>query len=111
MIDSFGCTHDTTMNVLVSENPIAAFTFSDECFGTATAFADQSNDNGGLTPIDSWDWDFDNDGVVDNTTPSPTYTFPASGVYPAGGSFDNNNDAYDFVPQFNSSGDYLGLSA
>jgi len=83
VVDSFGCTHDTTMNVLVSENPIAAFAFSDECFGTATAFTDQSIDNGGLTPIDAWDWDFDNDGTTDDSNQNPTNVYAAEGVYTA----------------------------
>ncbi|WP_011308635.1 PKD domain-containing protein [Methanosarcina barkeri] len=29
----------------------------------------------------SWTWDFDNDGVVDNTDQNPTYTFTAAGNY------------------------------
>jgi len=29
----------------------------------------------------NWAWDFDNNGVVDNTTPSPVYTYTAAGTY------------------------------
>ena len=81
--DSFGCFHDTTLNVTVSENPIAAFTFSDECFGTATGFTDQSNDNGGTTPIDSWEWDFEDDGSIDDTNQNPTNLYGQEGVFTA----------------------------
>jgi gliding motility-associated-like protein len=83
VIDSLGCSHDTLLNVTVSENPIAGFTFSDECFGTNTTFTNQSLDNGGTTPIDSWEWDFDGDGVIDDNTsnPNPTNLFDTAGVY------------------------------
>lgn len=29
----------------------------------------------------SWAWDFQNDGVVDSTAPSPSFTYPAAGAY------------------------------
>ncbi|MEO1050104.1 MAG: PKD domain-containing protein [Bacteroidota bacterium] len=29
-----------------------------------------------------WAWDFDNDGTPDDSSPDPTFTFPAPGVYP-----------------------------
>lgn len=81
VVDTFGCVHDTTMNVTVSENPIASYTYSNECYGTGTVFTDLSNNNGGTTPIDTWEWDYDGNGTIDNTTQSPTYTFPAAGTY------------------------------
>ncbi|TXB67068.1 PKD domain-containing protein [Vicingus serpentipes] len=81
VIDSVGCSHDTILNVIVSENPIAAFTFSDECFGTNTTFTNQSLDNGGVTPIDTWSWDFDGDGVEDDNVSDPTFLFTSSGTY------------------------------
>jgi PKD repeat protein len=31
--------------------------------------------------ITSWQWDFNNDGIVDATTANPTFTFPATGDY------------------------------
>jgi len=79
--DTFGCVHDTTINVTVSENPIANYTYSNECYGTGTVFTDLSNNNGGTTPIDTWEWDYDGNGTIDNTTQSPTYIFPAAGTY------------------------------
>jgi gliding motility-associated-like protein len=79
IVDSNGCTHDTTITVNVSAQPTAAFTFTNECFGTATGFTDLSNSNGGT--IASWDWDFQNDGIVDNTVQNPTNGYPAAGTY------------------------------
>lgn len=81
VVDSFGCVHDTTLNVTVSENPIAAFTFTDECYGTATSFTDQSNNNGGTTPIDTWEWDFESDNTIDDTNQNPTNTYSSEGSY------------------------------
>ncbi|MCB0380216.1 MAG: PKD domain-containing protein, partial [Flavobacteriales bacterium] len=81
VVDTFGCVHDTTINVTVSENPIANYTYSNECYGAGTVFTDLSNNNGGTTPIDTWEWDYDGNGTIDNTTQSPTYTFPAAGTY------------------------------
>ncbi|MCL4855915.1 MAG: PKD domain-containing protein, partial [Flavobacteriales bacterium] len=51
--DSHGCNHDTTITVTVSENPIADFDHTIECFGTSTTFTDASNNNGGTTNIDT----------------------------------------------------------
>lgn len=80
--DSHGCNHDTTITVTVSENPIADFDHTIECFGTSTTFTDASNNNGGTTNIDTWEWDFDGNGTIDNTTQSPTFNFPSAGNYP-----------------------------
>ncbi len=75
------CGHDTTINVIVSALPTAGFTFTNECFGTSTGFTDLSNGNGGT--ITTWQWDFDNNGVIDNTTQNPTNGYPAAGTYTA----------------------------
>lgn len=79
--DNFGCTHDTTLIVTVSENPIASYTHTTECYGTATTFTNTSSDNGGTTNINTWQWDFDGNGSIDNSTQSPTFSFPSAGSY------------------------------
>jgi PKD repeat protein len=33
------------------------------------------------TPITSWSWDFDNDGVIDSHEQNPTYTYTTAGSY------------------------------
>ena len=81
VVDTFGCVHDTTLNVIVSENPIANFTHSNECYGTATTFTDLSNNNGGTTNIDTWGWDYDGNGTIDNATQNPTNIFSSAGTY------------------------------
>ena len=44
-------------------------------------FTSTVNLNGG--PAVTYSWDFNNDGVVDNTAASPTFTYPAYGTYTA----------------------------
>ena len=59
--------------------PTAAFT-SDVQSGNApltVKFTDQSTGTGPLT----YTWDFNNDGSVDNTTQSPSYTYTNPGTY------------------------------
>ncbi len=73
------CSHDTTINIDVSDIPVAAFTFNNVCFGTTTSFTDLSNPNGGT--ITNWNWDFQNDGLVDNTSQNTTNGYPAAGSY------------------------------
>ncbi len=79
--DSHGCNDDTTITVTVSENPIANYSHTIECFGTANSFTDLSNSNGGTTNIDTWQWDFDGNGTIDNSTQNPTFVFTAAGTY------------------------------
>jgi len=79
VVDTFGCVHDTTIDVVVSDNPSANFTFPNVCFGTTTSFTDLSNANGGT--LTNWNWDFTNNGSVDNITQTPTNGYPAVGSY------------------------------
>jgi PKD repeat protein len=71
------CSHDTTINVVVSQNSTAIFTASNACLGVATNFTDAS-----LGGVDTWGWDFNNDGTVDNTTQNPSFTFGTTGTFP-----------------------------
>jgi PKD repeat protein len=44
--------------------------------GSTIQFTDQS-----LGLITSWEWDFDNDGIIDATTRNPEYSYSQSGTY------------------------------
>ena len=79
LVDANGCINDTTLNVTVSAQPTAIFSHTIECFGATTAFTDLSNPNGGT--ISNWDWDFTNNGTVDNASQNPTNGYPAAGSY------------------------------
>ncbi|AKB82085.1 cell surface protein [Methanosarcina barkeri 3] len=65
-------------NSTPSEPPISAF-LADVTNGTApltVKFTDQSTGN-----ISSYSWDFDNDGIIDSTEQSPSYTYGTAGTY------------------------------
>ncbi len=66
--------------VFVQIEPKAAFSTDTGCLGQPTHFTD-------LTQVSTpwhYQWDFDNDGVVDDTTQgSTTFTYPAAGNYSA----------------------------
>jgi gliding motility-associated-like protein len=71
------CVHDTTINVTVTESSIANFTATTTCLGSATNFTDIST-----VGVDTWNWDFDNNGTVDNSTQNPSFTFTSTGTFP-----------------------------
>ncbi|RKY18038.1 MAG: hypothetical protein DRP63_02725, partial [Planctomycetota bacterium] len=60
--------------------PSAGFTWSPEkpLVGESVQFSDTSTGD-----IDTWGWDFDDDGVVDSTEQNPRHTYSAAGVYTA----------------------------
>ncbi len=60
-------------------NPVANFSAPTVCEGNLTTFSDLSTPAGS---VNSWAWDFNNDGTPDATAQYPTYTFPAGGTYP-----------------------------
>lgn len=88
--DRRGCTDVYTDSVVVYTLPVADFTSTGDSCGTDTAclgmphqFTDLSTLGAGGGSIVSWEWDFDNDGVVDDTSPNPVFTYTAIGTYSA----------------------------
>ena len=68
--------------VPVSVAPVGPFAAFEGVPVTGTApltvvFTDKSTGTGPLT----YTWDFNNDGITDNTTQSPSYTYGTAGVY------------------------------
>lgn len=74
-----GCTDTATVVITVNEMPTAGFSFNNVCFGSLVNFTDTSNANGGV--ITNWNWDFQNNGIVDNTNQNPTHGYPNSGNF------------------------------
>ncbi|MFO0314510.1 MAG: PKD domain-containing protein [Planctomycetota bacterium] len=54
---------------------LASANFTANVAGLAVQFTDASLN------ATSWAWDFQNDGVVDSTSPNPSFTYPAQGAY------------------------------
>ncbi|MBI2281291.1 MAG: PKD domain-containing protein [Bacteroidetes bacterium] len=69
----------STYIITVHPLPTPNFTFLNICFGSLSSFTDLSNANGGA--LANWNWDFTNNGSVDNTTQSPNNGYPAVGSY------------------------------
>jgi len=59
--------------------PVEAFT-ADTTSGTAPLTVSFTDESTGTTPL-TYAWDFDNDGVVDNTEQNPTYEYSTAGTY------------------------------
>jgi gliding motility-associated-like protein len=76
---SGGCIDNETVTVNVYDNPTADFDLVDVCDGDDYVFTDNSNGNGAT--IDTWEWDFTNDGTVDNTDQNTTNLYPTHGSY------------------------------
>jgi len=73
-----GCPSATqAVAVTVSPNPVASFTFTTECFGTATSFTGTSTVSSGFIIGQAWDF---GSGPVQVT--NPTFSFNAPGTYP-----------------------------
>ncbi|MCK6649549.1 MAG: PKD domain-containing protein, partial [Bacteroidia bacterium] len=71
-----------TLNITVPSNPanpVASFTNTTVCAGTATQFTDTSTPTGSIT---AWSWDFNNDGTSDSNVQNPSFTFAGAGTYP-----------------------------
>lgn len=72
------CTATITKTINITPQPVANFSATSVCQGTATAFTDLSTPTGSIT---GWSWDFTNNGSSDNSTNAPTNTYTASGTY------------------------------
>ena len=72
------CTASITQTVNVFPQPVANFSATSVCQGTATAFTDLSTPTGSIT---NWAWDYTNNNSTDNTTNAPTNLYPVSGTY------------------------------
>ncbi len=86
--DSRGCSDVSMDSVTVYPLPVADFSIDTascgqdtSCVGLTVQFHDLStlNPDGGI--IQSREWDFDNDGVVDATSTDPTFVYSNTGTY------------------------------
>ena len=77
LISNNTCTATITQTVEVYAQPVANFSTTSVCQGTATAFTDLSTPTGSMT---AWAWDFTNNGSVDNNSNAPTNLFSPSGT-------------------------------
>ena len=81
--DSDGCQNTTSRLVQVIPNPIADFSYVENCYGDPVLFTDLSSPNGG-PDLFSWLWDFGDplSGINNSSTlPSPSHIFTDPGTY------------------------------
>lgn len=74
-----GCSDTVSYQVFVNPDPSISFTAAAVCQGNATVFVDSSSYSAGAT----FAWDFESDGVTDDISTSPTFTYGAAGTYNA----------------------------
>ncbi len=75
-----GCYDTLVQTVTVNPSPTAGFTNTTVCEGAATDFTNTSVD---ATGIASYEWDFTDDGTIDDPTQNPSFTYPSAGNYDA----------------------------
>jgi PKD repeat protein len=99
-IDADGGADDITKNVTVV--PGMGIDFSaDTHFGPAPlTIAFESSIIGGTPPF-TYAWDFDDDGVTDDTTAYPTWTYDTPGVYSVRLGIRDNNGLVDTLEKLN----------
>lgn len=89
------CTASVTQTVMVYPQPVANFSATSVCQSNATEFADMSLTAGGA--ITNWDWDYENNGSVDNTSNAPNFVYVSSGTYTASLIVTDNNTCTDTI--------------
>ena len=67
------------VGIEISSNEAPTADFIYKAKNLTVRFDDNSTDNDG--DIAAWEWDFDGNGVIDNTTQSPIYTYAEAGTY------------------------------
>ncbi len=78
-----GCDASASMTITVTPGPLADFTFDQGCLGTAVAFTDMTNANGGA-PVIQWNWNFgDPASGTANTSglQNPSHIYNYAGTY------------------------------
>jgi len=72
------CSASITQTVEVYAQPVANFSATAVCQGTATAYTDLSIPTGSIT---GWSWSYTNNGISNSTLNAPTHIFPTSGTF------------------------------
>jgi gliding motility-associated-like protein len=88
-----GCPGTVTHQVTVFPEPVADFSFTDECKGASTTFQDLSTVSSGT--IDSWDWDLD-DGATE-IQQNFSHLYPNAGIYNVSLTVTTNNGCTDEI--------------
>lgn len=72
------CSNTMQQTVVVHPKPVVNFSASTACLNQATQFNNQCSIVSGSILL--YQWDFDNNGTIDNTTVNPSYVYPTAGT-------------------------------
>lgn len=100
VVNDKGCIDSANAVVQISNNPVAQFSFNDNCADSSVLFLDLSS-SGGLGPaygIASYDWDFGNASTSTSSSP-PSQFYSSSGGYPVTLIVRNSRGCFDTVIQ------------
>ncbi|MBL1180047.1 MAG: PKD domain-containing protein [Bacteroidetes bacterium] len=92
--NSAGCVDSIIKQVTVYPNPVANYSAVGACDGFPVTLTDLSS--GG---VNNWQWDVDNNGVVDYTSQNTTHIYPNSGTFIIKLVVGNANGCKDSVTQ------------
>lgn len=73
------CTNSITIPAIVYAKPTVNFQSTTTCLNQATQFNNQSSI--GIGTIIKYRWDFENDGIVDDSTTNPSFVYSAAGNF------------------------------
>jgi|5_EtaG_2_1085323.scaffolds.fasta_scaffold00039_79 gliding motility-associated-like protein len=79
VISDSGCINTYTSSIDVYDNPVANFTVNNACLADVVQLNDISTVNN--SSIVSWAWDYENDGVIDDTNQTTQNLYQSAGVY------------------------------
>ena len=100
VVNDKGCVDSTSGVVQISNNPVANFSYSDNCADSSVLFLDLSA-TGGPVPaygMASYDWDFGNSFTSTSAAPS-AQTYASAGSYPVTLIVRNSRGCYDTLVQ------------
>src|SRR6201993_709947 len=76
---NLGCISTLNQNIIAYPKPVVNFSANAVCQLQANAFNNTSTVASGS--ISTWAWDFTSDGIIDNTTQNPNYTYSQGGNF------------------------------
>jgi len=92
---SDGCSDTISNPITIHPIPVASYTFTNECFGTAIDFVDNSNVSTGT--ITNWNWVFGNSNT--STIQNPSEMYATDGQYNVTLTVTSDNGCQDDVTQ------------
>jgi gliding motility-associated-like protein len=90
---NYNCTNSITQAAIVYPKPNVNFQSTTTCLNQATQFNNQSTIVSGI--IIKYRWDFDNNGLMDDSTTNPSYIYPIAGIHKSRLQAISNNNCLD----------------